>query len=81
MTTPAGYGEPALPKRNGTRGMLPSTWLDRELRVQYVAGDGYIMTTTATLLDWYPFGPVLNLAGAKTLIAWDRLTQLELVDD
>jgi hypothetical protein len=33
------------------------------------------------LLDLYPAGPVLNIAGAKTLVAWERLALVELVED
>ena len=36
--------------------------------------------STGTLLDLYPAGPVLNMGGAKTLIAWDRLVLCELVE-
>ncbi len=33
------------------------------------------------LLDLYPAGPVLNVAGAKTLICWERLVLCDLVED
>ena len=35
----------------------------------------------ASLLDLYPAGPVLSLNGAKTLLSWDRLAVVELVED
>ena len=38
MTAPTKNGEAPLPRRNGPKGLLPSTWLQRTLRVQYVAG-------------------------------------------
>jgi hypothetical protein len=37
--------------------------------------------TRGTLLDFYPVGPVLHVAGAKTLICWERLCLAELVED
>jgi hypothetical protein len=32
-------------------------------------------------LDWCPVGLTMNFGGARTLIAWDRLSLLELVED
>ncbi len=81
MTRPDVNGTPSLPKRNGPRGLLPSTWLERGLRVTYVDAFGAGVETSGTLLDLYPAGPVLSLAGAKTLISWDRLVLCELVAD
>jgi hypothetical protein len=81
MTTPAGYDEKPLPKRNGSRGLLPSTWLGRSLRIGYVDVEGRGVETSGMLLDWCPCGPIFNLAGAKVLVAWDRLVMLELVND
>jgi hypothetical protein len=37
--------------------------------------------TTATLIDWSPVGLLLNVAGGKTLLSWDRLVLCELVED
>ena len=37
--------------------------------------------TSGILLDWCGSGPVFSLAGGKTLVAWDRLIALELVND
>ncbi len=81
MTRPESNGTPALPKRTGPKGLLPSTWLERTLRVSYVDCHGAGQETAGTLLDVYPFGPVLSLNGAKALIGWDRLTLVELVED
>ena len=79
-TTPSMNGEAPLPKRQ-SRGMLPSTWLGRSLRVEYVAVDGGPSTTTATLLDWCSLGVVLNLSGARTVLPWERLALVELIND
>lgn len=81
MTAPDVNGTPSLPKRAGPRGLLPSTWIERTLRVAYTDCHGGGVESTGTLLDLYPAGPVLNMGGAKTLIAWDRLVLCELVED
>jgi hypothetical protein len=40
MTRPDVNGTPALPKRVGPKGLLPSTWLERTLKLEYVDGFG-----------------------------------------
>ena len=81
MTKPDSNGTPSLPKRAGPKGLLPSTWLERTLKVAYTDCYGSGQETSGTLLDLYPAGPILNLNGAKALISWDRLTVVELVED
>ncbi len=81
MSKPQTNGEAPLPKRAAPKGMMPSTWLTRTLKVEYAGAMGETRETTATLLDFYPAGPVLNVAGAKTLICWERLVLCELVED
>ncbi len=81
MAAPDVNGAPSLPRRSGPKGLLPSTWLERTLRVSYVDCCGSGQETSGTLLDLYPAGPVLNLNGAKTLISWDRLAVVELIED
>jgi hypothetical protein len=81
MTAPDKNGTPALPKRTGPKGLLPSTWLSRALRLEYVVC-GQLRETTGTLLDVYPAGPVLHCGGgARTLIAWETVAVVELVED
>ena len=80
MTAPDKNGRPALPKRGGPKGLLPSTWLSRELRVAYVDCYGSGQETSGVLLDFYPAGPVLKIRGARTLISWDRLVLVELAE-
>lgn len=80
MTAPDIGGRPALPKRNGARGMLPSTWLNRSLKVEYVDCYGGGQETSGVLLDWCPLGAVLNIRGARTILAWDRIALVELVE-
>lgn len=74
-------GTALLPRRGGPRGLLPSTWLSRTLRLEYASADGSPVETSGTLLDWYPAGVVLQIAGAKVLIPWERLVLVELVED
>jgi hypothetical protein len=81
MTAPTMNGDKPLPKWAGARSMVPSTWIDRTIRLEYVGGDGDGRETTATLLDWSPVGLLLNIAGGKTLLAWERLVLAELVED
>jgi hypothetical protein len=79
MTAPDANGQVHV-KRNGPKGLLPSTWLKRALRLEYVVG-GELRETTGTLLDTYPAGPVLNVGGARTLIAWETVAVVELIPD
>jgi len=80
MTTPATNAEPPLPER-ASRGLLPSTWLSRQVRIEYVDADGKAGRTSGTLLDLCPLGPIVSVYDAKTIFAWDRLVYLELVAD
>ena len=70
-----------LSPRNGHRGLLPSTWLNCEVRLEYVDASGKAAATSGVLLDWFPFGPALNLAGAKSVIGWDRIVLVEFASD
>jgi hypothetical protein len=81
MTTPGGFGDAPLPKRNPPRGMLPLAWQGRSLRIGYVAVDGKAVETSGTLLDWCGAGAIFNFGGSRHVICWDRLVALELVND
>jgi hypothetical protein len=81
MTAPTVDGQPSLPRRGGPKGLLPSTWLQRTLRVSYVDASGEGIQTSGTLLDLYPAGPVLGIDTRKTMISWERLVLAELVND
>jgi hypothetical protein len=48
MTKPDSNGTPALPKRSGPNGMLPSTWLSRTLRLEYIDGFGAGVETSGS---------------------------------
>jgi hypothetical protein len=81
MTAPTTNGDPPLPKRAGTRSMVPTTWLARSVRIEFVGAAGDARETQATLLDWCPVGLLLSIAGAKTLLAWERVVICELIED
>ncbi len=82
MTKPDANGSGAVhARRNGPKGLLPSTWLDRTLRVEYTDAAGLGVESTGTLLDLYPFGPVLSLEGERTALSWDRLVSATLIND
>jgi hypothetical protein len=81
MTKPDSNGTLALPKRSGPKGMLPSTWLTRTLKLEYVDGFGAGVEASGVLLDYFPTGPVLHIDGVKTLISWERLVLAQLVED
>jgi hypothetical protein len=78
MTKPSANGDRSLPKRGGPRGLMPSTWLERTLRLEYVDSDGKGQKTSGKLLDIYPTGPILAIGGARTLLLWERLVLVEL---
>ena len=80
MTAPTTNGDKPLPRRAGTRGMVPSTWISHELRLEYVGADGKARESTGTLLDWCPVGLLVSVGGAKTLLPWERLALCELVE-
>ena len=70
-----------IQKRNGHRGMLPSTWIGRSLRLEYTDASGKAAKTSATLLDWCPLGLVVDSHGSRAIIPWDRLAWVELTPD
>ena len=63
MTAPDRDGTPSLPKRQAPKGLLPSTWLSRTLKLEYVDGFGVGQATSGTLLDLYPAGRGLRGGG------------------
>jgi hypothetical protein len=79
-TVPSANGESPLAKRS-PKGMFPSTWQGRTLKVEYIDGNGMGQSTTGTFLETYPTGPILSIAGAKTLFNYDRIVLYELQDE
>ena len=80
-TVPSTNGDAPLPKRQGSRIMLPSTWTGRSLRIAYLDVSGEAVETSGTLLDWCGVGPIFNFHGARCVLGWDRIVTLELVND
>ena len=81
QTIPQTNGEAPLPRRNAPKGLLPGTWIGRTLKVSYMDADGLAAESTGTLLDLYPFGPVMNLAGQRAALSWDCLRAVTLIND
>ena len=81
MVAPTTNGDKPLPRRIGTRSMLPTTWISRELEIQYTSADGRGTTTRGVLCDWCPVGPVLLVAGARTILGWERICVIKLLED
>ena len=81
MTAPTADGQPSLARRTGPKGLLPSTWLSRTLKLEYMDGLGAGVEASGVLLDFFPAGPVLYIDGVRTLISWDRLVLAQLVED
>ncbi len=63
MSKPGANGQVHTSRRTGPKRLLPSTWLSRALRLEYVCGQ--LRETTGTLLDVYPAGVVLNAGGVR----------------
>ena len=81
VIAPDKNGAPSLPKRAGTRSMLPSTWIDRTLRIEYEGAGGASRETTATLLDWSPVGLLLNIAGALYARAEEYIVRAQKLEN
>jgi hypothetical protein len=79
MTAPTTNGDKPLPRR-APKGLLPSTWLERELRIEHTVG-GAVRETAGTLADLYPAGPILIVDGRRTLISWDCIATVGLIPD
>jgi hypothetical protein len=80
MTKPTIEGAQTFPKRHTARGMVPSTWISRSVRVEYEEGTK-TQITSGQLLDFCASGIVLGLLASRTLIMWERLVLIELVED
>jgi hypothetical protein len=80
-TVPTTNGEAPLPRRNGPRTVLPSTWLGRTLKLEYTDPSGKAQHTSGKLLDFSPFGPIINIEGCRTAFSWERIAVAELVND
>ena len=80
-TKPSSNGDKALPKRSGPKGLMPLSWTQRTVKLQYTDAFDNGVETSGTLLDIFPVGPVLNLNGCMTLLVWERIALIELQPD
>jgi hypothetical protein len=78
---PSTNGEAPLPRRTGPKGLLPSTWIERTVKVSYADSSGKSRDTSGKLLDLYPFGPVLSMNGTRVALSWDAVNLIELQSD
>ena len=70
-----------MPKRSGARSLLPESWLGRSVRVGYADCYGSGQELSGVLLDWCGTGPVFSLEGERTVLSWDALVSVALIDD
>ncbi len=80
MSKPDANGQVHV-RRVAPKGLLPSTWIERTLRISYVDAHGTGTETSGILLDFFPFGMVVNIKGAKTCLSWEAVRVVELVED
>ncbi len=81
MTKPGSSGEMPLPKRQGPRPMYPLSWTGREVAVSYRANGNDVPVVRRTLVDWSVLGVVLTVGGVRTLVNFDAITTIELIND
>lgn len=79
MTKPSTNGDKPLAKRNAPT-MLPASWLERSIRVEYTDAAGKSRETSAKLLSTCPAGLILAVDGARMCLNWEKWTMLELVE-
>lgn len=80
-TKPSSNGDKSLPKRSAPKPMIPASWLERGMRIEYVDANGRGVETTAKLLDTYTAGLILAVDGCRMLLSWERLVLAELVEN
>lgn len=73
-------GAVPLPRRAAPRGMIPSTWTGRGVRVEYRDAHGRGQTMSRKVLDTFPVGIVVGANGCRQLLRWDTLVLCELVE-
>jgi hypothetical protein len=67
--------------RGSSQPAIPSTWIGRAVRVEYMGSEGTSRETSAVLLDTCGLGAVLGIDGGRTIVSWSALLVLELVPD
>ena len=51
MAKPASYDDTPSPRRRGPKGMLPESWMNRSLKIDYLSANGAGTTAKGRLLD------------------------------
>ena len=73
---------PVAPRSGaGAKTCLPSTWLERPVRIERVDAYGNGVESSGTFLEERPFGVILNLAGERTWLSLEGLRAVALVND
>jgi hypothetical protein len=81
VTKPGSNGEAPTARRQ-PKGLLPYSWLNHTLKIDFVEADGTAGTASGAYVEQYGFGPVLKSSlGDKFAISWDRLVQVQLKED
>ena len=71
----------SIPRRGGTRSMLPTSWVTREITVERTDAAGKSATTNAVLCDWCPLGPIVRIGSDRLIIAWEKISLIGLAGD
>src|SRR3712207_1723476 len=74
LVTPDGSAQ--LTSRRPGRELFPASWLRREARIEY----GDAQSIAGTLLEICRVGLILQTNGRKTLVSWDALQTVELME-
>jgi hypothetical protein len=82
MSTPNGPvplvtpdGSARLTSRRSGRELFPASWLRHRARIMYDGGD-----LSGVLLEYCSTGLIIQANGSKSLISWDVLQVVELVE-
>ena len=59
---------------------LPAAWLGETVHVTYEGCSGDCQEASGTLLEFCPFGPVMDVGGTQTVICWYRIVLCDLVE-
>jgi len=69
-------GSAKLTSRRTGRELFPSSWLRHRARIMY--GDGQDLS--GVLLEFCSVGLIVQAKGSKSLVSWDALQVVELVE-
>jgi hypothetical protein len=58
--------------------MVPTTWVNQQVLIEYATADGSGASTSAVLLDWCGLGLIVAMNRPRAVIPWDSIRWLEL---